>query len=87
MIRQHQFYKAECKSIARPEDSVAEHERMAGAESVLQALKLPYFKVVLCTGDAGFCSQKTYDLEVWLPGQAKHSRYRRPTAAISRPGG
>ena len=73
MIRQHQFYKVEMVTIARPEDSVAEHERMVGcAESVLQALKLPYRKMVLCTGDAGFCSQKTYDLEVWLPGQAKY---------------
>lgn len=73
MIRQHQFYKVEMVTIARPEDSVAEHERMVGcAEAVLKALELPYRKIVLCTGDAGFCSQKTYDLEVWLPGQAKY---------------
>lgn len=69
-IRQHQFEKVELVSIARPEDSDAEHERMTGAaESVLQALELPYRKVVLCSGDMGFTARKTYDLEVWLPGQ------------------
>ena len=69
-IRQHQFEKVELVSIARPEDSEAEHERMtAAAESVLQALELPYRKVVLCSGDMGFTARKTYDLEVWLPGQ------------------
>ncbi|MGC1470543.1 MAG: serine--tRNA ligase [Sphingorhabdus sp.] len=70
LIRQHQFEKVELVSITRPEDSVAEHERMtAAAESVLQALKLPYRKLLLCTGDMGFGARKTYDLEVWLPGQ------------------
>ena len=69
-IRQHQFEKCELVSVTRPEDSAAEHERMtAAAESILQALELPYRKVLLCTGDMGFGAQKTYDLEVWLPGQ------------------
>ncbi|MBS0475898.1 MAG: serine--tRNA ligase [Proteobacteria bacterium] len=69
-IRQHQFEKCELVSVTRPEDSAAEHERMTGAaESILQALELPYRKVLLCTGDMGFGAQKTYDLEVWLPGQ------------------
>jgi seryl-tRNA synthetase len=69
-IRQHQFEKVELVTIARPEDSAAEHERMtAAAESILQALELPYRKVVLCAGDMGFTARKTYDLEVWLPGQ------------------
>jgi seryl-tRNA synthetase len=70
LIRQHQFEKVELVSITRPEDSAAEHERMtAAAESILQALKLPYRKLLLCTGDMGFGARKTYDLEVWLPGQ------------------
>ena len=69
-IRQHQFEKCELVSVVRPEDSAAEHERMtAAAEAVLQALELPYRKVLLCTGDMGFGARKTYDLEVWLPGQ------------------
>lgn len=69
-IRQHQFEKCELVSVTRPEESEAEHERMtAAAESILQALDLPYRKVLLCTGDMGFGAQKTYDLEVWLPGQ------------------
>ncbi|MGB7656626.1 MAG: serine--tRNA ligase [Novosphingobium sp.] len=69
-IRQHQFEKCELVSVVRPEDSAAEHERMtAAAESILQALELPYRKMLLCTGDMGFGAQKTYDLEVWLPGQ------------------
>ena len=69
-IRQHQFEKCELVSVVRPEDSAAEHERMTAAgESILQALELPYRKVLLCTGDMGFGAQKTYDLEVWLPGQ------------------
>ncbi len=73
MIRQHQFFKVELVSITTPEQSLEEHERMtACAEKVLQALELPYRKVVLCTGDMGFASQKTYDLEVWLPGQGKY---------------
>jgi seryl-tRNA synthetase len=73
MIRQHQFYKVELVSITTPEQSLAEHERMTDcAEKVLQGLGLPYRKVLLCTGDMGFASQKTYDLEVWLPGQGKY---------------
>ena len=69
-IRQHQFEKVELVSICRPEDSAAEHERMtAAAESILQALELPYRKMLLCAGDMGFTARKTYDLEVWLPGQ------------------
>jgi seryl-tRNA synthetase len=73
MIRQHQFYKIELVSITTPQQSLDEHERMTGcAEKVLQLLELPYRKVVLCTGDMGFASQKTYDLEVWLPGQGKY---------------
>ena len=72
-IRQHQFEKVELVSIARPEDSEAEHERMtAAAESILQALDLPYRKMLLCAGDMGFTARKTYDLEVWLPGQGAY---------------
>ncbi len=72
-IRQHQFEKVELVSICRPEDSDAEHERMTGcAEGILQALGLPYRKVLLCTGDMGFGARKTYDLEVWLPGQGAY---------------
>ncbi|MDP2192903.1 MAG: serine--tRNA ligase, partial [Alphaproteobacteria bacterium] len=70
MIRQHQFGKVELVSITRPEDSQEELERMtAVAESVLQKLELPYRVMILCTGDMGFASQKTYDIEVWLPSQ------------------
>ncbi|MCX7337952.1 MAG: serine--tRNA ligase [Alphaproteobacteria bacterium] len=70
MIRQHQFGKVEMVSITTPEQSVAEHERMTtAAETVLQRLGLPYRVVALCTGDIGFCAEKTYDLDVWLPGQ------------------
>ncbi|GAA4800772.1 serine--tRNA ligase [Lysobacter hankyongensis] len=70
MIRQHQFEKVELVSIAKPEESDAEHERMTRcAETVLEKLGLPYRKVLLCTGDMGFAAQKTYDLEVWLPSQ------------------
>lgn len=69
-IRQHQFEKVELVAICRPEDSAAEHEHMlASAEGILQALDLPYRKVLLCTGDMGFGARKTYDLEVWLPSQ------------------
>ena len=69
-IRQHQFEKVELVSICRPEDSEAEHERMTlCAEDILQALGLPYRKMLLCAGDMGFGARKTYDLEVWLPGQ------------------
>jgi seryl-tRNA synthetase len=72
-IRQHQFEKVELVSICRPEDSEAEHQRMTGcAEGILQALNLPYRKVLLCTGDMGFGARKTYDLEVWLPGQGAY---------------
>ncbi|MBP2151817.1 serine--tRNA ligase [Xanthobacter flavus] len=70
MIRQHQFTKVELVSITTPEKSVEEHERMlACAEAVLKKLDLAYRVVTLCTGDMGFASQKTYDIEVWLPGQ------------------
>jgi seryl-tRNA synthetase len=70
LIRQHQFEKVELVSIVRPEDSAAEHERMVqSAEGILQALALPYRKMLLCTGDMGASAQRTYDLEVWLPGQ------------------
>lgn len=72
-IRQHQFEKVELVSIARPEDSEAEHERMTqAAEGVLQALDLPYRMMLLCTGDMGFTARRTYDLEVWLPGQGAY---------------
>jgi seryl-tRNA synthetase len=70
MIRQHQFTKVELVSITTPEQSKAEHERMlASAEKILQKLGLHYRVITLCTGDMGFASQKTYDIEVWLPGQ------------------
>jgi seryl-tRNA synthetase len=70
MIRQHQFTKVELVSITTPEQSRAEHERMlACAEEVLKKLDLHYRVITLCTGDTGFASQKTYDIEVWLPGQ------------------
>ena len=73
MIRQHQFKKVELVSITTQEQSEAEHQRMTNvACEILRRLKLPYRKVLLCTGDMGFCSQKTYDLEVWLPGQNKY---------------
>ena len=70
MIRQHQFQKVELVKFARPEESNAEHERLTRhAETVLERLGLPYRRMLLCTGDMGFTSSKTYDLEVWLPGQ------------------
>ena len=70
IIRQHQFQKVEMVKFTRPEESEAEHERLTRhAEEVLEALKLPYRRMLLCTGDTGFSSAKTYDLEVWLPGQ------------------
>jgi seryl-tRNA synthetase len=70
MIRQHQFTKVELVSITTPEQSKDEHERMLScAEEVLRRLELHYRVVTLCTGDMGFASQKTYDIEVWLPGQ------------------
>ena len=69
-IRQHQFWKVELVSITRPEDSDAELERKTrAAETILEALELPYRKMLLCAGDMGFAARKTYDLEVWLPGQ------------------
>jgi len=70
MIRQHQFQKVELVKFVRPEDSAAEHEKLTReAETVLEKLGLPYRRMLLCTGDMGFASAKTYDLEVWLPGQ------------------
>ena len=70
MLRQHQFEKVEMVSITTPATSLAEHDRMTKcAEAVLERLGLPYRTIVLCTGDMGFGSQKTHDLEVWLPGQ------------------
>ncbi|TAN72108.1 MAG: serine--tRNA ligase [Magnetospirillum sp.] len=73
MIRQHQFHKVEMVSIAHPDHSDLEHSRMtACAEAVLQRLGLAYRVIVLCTGDMGFSSRKTYDIEVWLPGQARY---------------
>ena len=73
MLRQHQFSKVELVSVTRPEDSEAEHERMtACAEEVLKRLGLAYRVVVLCAGDMGFSARKTYDIEVWLPGQGRY---------------
>jgi seryl-tRNA synthetase len=70
MIRQHQFQKVELVKFAKPDDSYAEHEALTRhAEIVLERLGLPYRRMLLCTGDMGFASAKTYDLEVWLPGQ------------------
>ncbi|MGB5077841.1 MAG: serine--tRNA ligase [Sphingorhabdus sp.] len=70
LVRQHQFEKVELVSITRAEDSAAEHEYLAAsAEAILQVLELPYRKMLLCTGDMGASARKTYDLEVWLPGQ------------------
>lgn len=70
MLRQHQFYKVELVSITTADRSLAEHERMTEcAETVLKRLEIPFRTIVLCTGDMGFCSQKTYDIEAWLPGQ------------------
>jgi seryl-tRNA synthetase len=72
MIRQHQFLKVELVSITTPEQSAAEHQRMTHcAEEVLKRLGLHYRTVALCTGDMGFSAQKTYDIEVWLPGQGR----------------
>jgi seryl-tRNA synthetase len=70
MIRQHQFSKVELVSVTTPDESLAEHDRMtACAEEVLKQLDLPYRVMLLCGGDMGFAAQKTYDIEVWLPGQ------------------
>ncbi|WP_416830878.1 MAG: serine--tRNA ligase [Erythrobacter sp.] len=72
-IRQHQFEKCELVSITRPEESEAEHQRMLkAAQGILEALQLPYRTMLLCTGDMGFGARKTYDLEVWLPGQGAY---------------
>ncbi len=71
IIRQHQFQKVELVKFTRPDQSNEEHEKLTGhAEAILQRLHLPYRKVLLCAGDTGAASSKTYDLEVWLPGQA-----------------
>ena len=73
MIRQHQFYKVELVSIATPEQSEEEHERMtACAEAVLKRLELPFRTMLLCTGDMGFSARKTYDLEVWIPSEGRY---------------
>ncbi|MFP5248856.1 MAG: serine--tRNA ligase, partial [Acidobacteriota bacterium] len=70
IIRQHQFQKVELVKFVRPEESEEQHERLTrDAEEILELLDLPYRRVLLCTGDTGFSSAKTYDLEVWLPGQ------------------
>ncbi len=98
LIRQHQFDKVEMVAITTPDQSGAEHEAMtAAAEAVLQALELPYRKMLLCTGDMGFSARKTYDLEVWLPGQQRYREISsisncgdfqsRRMAARYRPGG
>jgi seryl-tRNA synthetase len=77
MIRQHQFSKVELVSITTPETSKDEHERMLScAEEVLRRLDLHYRVMTLCTGDMGFASQKTYDIEVWMPGQGEGGAYR-----------
>lgn len=73
MLRQHQFNKVELVSIVHPKESEAEHQRMTGAaEEVLRKLELPYRVMLLCSGDMGFSARRTYDLEVWLPGQNKY---------------
>jgi seryl-tRNA synthetase len=73
LIRQHQFDKVELVAIATPEQSAAEHERMVdAAENILELLRLPYRRMLLCAGDMGFSATKTYDLEVWLPGQGRY---------------
>ena len=77
MIRQHQFTKVELVSIATPETSRDEHERMlACAEEVLRRLDLHYRVMTLCAGDMGFSAQKTYDIEVWMPGQGEGGAFR-----------
>jgi seryl-tRNA synthetase len=98
MIRQHQFSKVELVSIAHPDRSAEEHERMTGcAEEVLKRLELPYRVMTLCTGDMGFSARKTYDIEVWLPGQQAYREVsscsncgdfqaRRMKARMRRPG-
>jgi seryl-tRNA synthetase len=77
MIRQHQFTKVELVSITTPENSKDEHERMLScAEEVLRRLDLHYRVMTLCAGDMGFAAQKTYDIEVWMPGQGEGGAYR-----------
>ncbi|MED5473083.1 MAG: serine--tRNA ligase, partial [Pseudomonadota bacterium] len=84
MIRVHQFGKVEMVSITRPEQSQDEHERMtACAESILKALELPFRTVVLCSGDTGFSATKTYDIEVWLPGQQEGTGQYREISSCS----
>ena len=73
MIRQHQFYKVELVSIVEPNHCKEELERMTNcATDILDQLKLPYRKVLLCTGDMGFSAEKTYDIEVWIPSEKKY---------------
>ncbi|MDB5660674.1 MAG: serine--tRNA ligase [Cypionkella sp.] len=73
MLRQHQFEKVEMVTICTPDAALAEHERMTNcAQAILEKLEIPYRTIVLCTGDMGFGSQKTHDLEAWLPGQNKY---------------
>jgi seryl-tRNA synthetase len=88
MIRQHQFNKVELVSITTPEQSKDEHERMLScAEEVLRRLGLHYRVVTLCTGDMGFASEKTYDIEVWLPGQGMYREISRMDARCRPKGG
>jgi len=73
LIRQHQFEKVEMVQLVHPDDSARAHEALTGhAERILQKLGLPYQRVLLCAGDTGFSARKTYDLEVWLPGQGRY---------------
>ncbi len=73
LIRQHQFNKVEMVKLAKPEDSYAELEKLTdNAEEVLRLLELPFRVITLCTGDIGFGSAKTYDVEVWMPAQGKY---------------
>jgi len=73
MIRQHQFYKVEMVSIVENENCMSELERMTDcATNILESLKLPYRKIILCTGDMCFSAEKTYDIEVWLPSEKKY---------------
>jgi seryl-tRNA synthetase len=73
LIRQHQFEKVELVAVCAPEQSDTEHERMTrAAEGILEALNLPYRRMLLCAGDMGFTARRTYDLEVWLPGQQRY---------------
>ncbi len=82
MIRQHQFETVELVQITTPEQSAQAHEELtAHAEKILQILNLPYRKVLLCAGDTGFSSSRTYDLEVWLPGQQNTGKFR-PAAIL-----